>query len=872
MDENIDEMNCGYRSDSILMRLLSSAMDNAYEKVESPDGPIECLHQRSIFYQLSIIQIKGCYDLIQQETDSCIRQDNMLVDLIQLQDLLQARLEKMKTAIHEKDSELIERSKNEFKLRHALASKERQIRHLYASIEIERAKSKSFQDFILNSQANNRDEAKEREICQLRSSIDRQVMNIKQKLVETDADILNEYENWYFSEDKEAYTRLEQNLVTEQMSSDIDILEGPLKIGFQRMQSAEVCPLEEQVQWMIERETTSTVTKAYIRDLKKNVEVSSGLHMLELIQVMTRLRDELATLIIRNENIETRGQGHYNTPLRTSGSDYMEELAAEDLTAETNNHVAKLIRNHEYFIWRQQRKLLGCNKGIGQRCDESRITERGIRNLVDKLDSIIKFEDKKWTKTPACLDHDKRKKGTSCSYKKLLIEERNRIKEEKCASELQQLVAEDTQKILFKDLLENFYLELCDSESESFIRDEIYFTFYRETIKELTTTYDAALEEHQHYCLQKKLQKDICTIFMREMVNEFKTSMGCNVTEISGNKKQWIVSEQVVKYIRNEAFFAICQHQNLLDPGQSSLKEDIDIVLLREIVDASKIKKEAYEFQNFNICWPNIVRSMKEILNWCHRSENMIYIKNTGNSYMKSNEQTLFFPKCPELNIYLMPQANAENLGPVELVQFGTANPSSGYVTAIRLVSKNLQSSSMHQLSTSKELLKDPQCSWGIEIDDLESLHEKGKSLAKLKTIQSILGSSSDIVFSPLIRFQKLLMDFKTMAEQKLQINDIRLEKLKQKVDLIFQASTVVRKNNLLYRDAFARRCYNLQLAENEVDLLGDEVDALLGLLHKIYSLLDQYSPILSLCFDVSGILKQIDKKLNGTTAHAANQ
>ncbi|KAF8413114.1 hypothetical protein HHK36_001090 [Tetracentron sinense] len=41
------------------------------------------------------------------------------------------------------------------------------------------------------------------------------------------------------------------------------------------------------------------------------------------------------------------------------------------------------------------------------------------------------------------------------------------------------------------------------------------------------------------------------------------------------------------------------------------------------------------------------------------------------------------------------------------------------------------------------------------------------------------------------------------------------------------------------------RRCYDLQKAEAEVDLLGDQVEALLGLLEKIYITLNHYSPVL---------------------------
>lgn len=811
MDEYSDEMNCRNRSDSILMRLLRSAMDDAYERVQSTDEPIECLHERSMFYELAIIQIKGCCGLIYEETDSCIPErsrENMLADLIGLQDLLQARLKEMKSLIHEKDNELIERSKNELMLRNALAFKERELQRLRASIEIEKAKSESFHDFVLNFQANNGDEAKEGEICELENSINKQVLNIKQNLkdecaritassainLETDSDMFDEYEDCHFSENEELYARPEQNIVIEQMSSDIDILEGTLKIAFERMQSAEVRPLEEQVKWMIERETTSSVIKGYILDLKQKVEISTRFpneYMLEMIDEMTRLRDELETLTVRNENTERRGQGNYKSlgaPVRSSEplpeSDYMEALAEDDLAAENTNHVAKLIQHHEYFIWRQQRTLLGCNEVLGQsrylstERDKSRSTDKRIRDVVKMLDNIIKLKDEKWIKIPACLEHEKRKTGTSRSYKKLLKEEKIRFKEENFASELQAPVIEDTYFIFFKGLLENFYLELCTCESESFIRDEIYFTFYREAIKKFTTTYNVALEEHRYYGLQNKLQTDICTIFTREMINEFNERVESNFTKIPGNEKHGIVYDEVTRYIKNEACFATRQHQDLCDVVKNSLKVDVDTVLLRDIVKALKMEKEAYEFQNFireDIYWLIIYPSMKEVLNQSCLSESLV--NNTLGSSLKSTEQTFSLLNSPELNKYLMPKTNADgkekNLQPGELDQCGTVDSSSGYVTTFNLVSKKFRSS-MHQLSTSKELLKDPQCTSEIQIDKMESLNEKEKSLAKSETIHSVLHSSSDIMFTPLIRFQKLLLDFKNTAEQKLQTNNLR--------------------------------------------------------------------------------------------------
>ncbi|KAK9189995.1 hypothetical protein WN943_018595 [Citrus x changshan-huyou] len=95
-----------------------------------------------------------------------------------------------------------------------------------------------------------------------------------------------------------------------------------------------------------------------------------------------------------------------------------------------------------------------------------------------------------------------------------------------------------------------------------------------------------------------------------------------------------------------------------------------------------------------------------------------------------------------------------------------------------------------------------------------------------------------------------------------------RLEEMKHRLDLLVELVSSIQKRELLYRTAFIRRRKNLQMAETEVDLLGDQVDALIGLLDKIYTTLHQHSPVLQQHFemsnDVSEILKLIQKELIG--------
>ncbi|KAF8410677.1 hypothetical protein HHK36_003209 [Tetracentron sinense] len=71
------------------------------------------------------------------------------------------------------------------------------------------------------------------------------------------------------------------------------------------------------------------------------------------------------------------------------------------------------------------------------------------------------------------------------------------------------------------------------------------------------------------------------------------------------------------------------------------------------------------------------------------------------------------------------------------------------------------------------------------------------------------------------------------------------LEYLNIQCSPLIQKANLLERTGLVYKQRLERRCSDLQKAEAEVDLLGDEVDALLSLLEKIYMALDHYSPIL---------------------------
>ncbi|XP_042491920.1 uncharacterized protein LOC122071600 [Macadamia integrifolia] len=360
MDEFFDGLGCRLRSsgmvaDSMMMGFVNSAMEEAFDKVCSKEGSIECLNGKWRFYELAIMQLEWCLKFIQEETDSYIVEDKLererlVSELTETRDRIQKRLEETEVAISEKDRELNERSENELKLRQALEMKDRELKSLHSNRKPERTKSEGAHEFIRSSWVD-WDEGVDGEFSELRNTVDKQFWNIKQTLKdeqitltrgmrkikhqhscafdsEPDEELMGEKINWKsgrkiveFCENNKGCeieplnfsSRPELNTGFEKMGSDIDILKETLDLAFGMMDNAislsEMGPVEQQWRCNIEKDTSTIVCRGFLRDIQKSFEskvseerkkVALGLlgaSWSNLMDEMTKLRQELDLLV-----------------------------------------------------------------------------------------------------------------------------------------------------------------------------------------------------------------------------------------------------------------------------------------------------------------------------------------------------------------------------------------------------------------------------------------------------------------------------------------------------------------------------------------------------------------------------------------------
>ncbi|KAK1281438.1 hypothetical protein QJS04_geneDACA014238 [Acorus gramineus] len=115
--------------------------------------------------------------------------------------------------------------------------------------------------------------------------------------------------------------------------------------------------------------------------------------------------------------------------------------------------------------------------------------------------------------------------------------------------------------------------------------------------------------------------------------------------------------------------------------------------------------------------------------------------------------------------------------------------------------------------------------------------------------------------------FALTIMDMESSITKKIVENDSRLENLTYQFQPLVKQADLLKKKALLYKQRFDRKCSDHEKAEYEVDVLGDEVDALLSVLEKVYIALDHYAHVLQHYPGIMEILKLVRRELRGETA-----
>ncbi|KAF8041698.1 hypothetical protein BT93_A0332 [Corymbia citriodora subsp. variegata] len=106
--------------------------------------------------------------------------------------------------------------------------------------------------------------------------------------------------------------------------------------------------------------------------------------------------------------------------------------------------------------------------------------------------------------------------------------------------------------------------------------------------------------------------------------------------------------------------------------------------------------------------------------------------------------------------------------------------------------------------------------------------------------------------------------DLEQSISEDIHRKNMRLGNVGSQLNSLKQKAVALRRMGSIYEQRLERRSTDLQKAEAEVDLLGDQVDTLLNLLEKVYIGLDHYSPILQHYPGIMEVLKLVRRELTG--------
>ncbi|KAI4351385.1 hypothetical protein L6164_005755 [Bauhinia variegata] len=982
--------------DSTMMWIVHFAMNKAQERMNTKKGVIERLNEISKFYELAVMQLDGCISFVESETGSSILESNLeevLDDLIEIRDRLQGRLEESEFAISEKDRELRERLANELKLRQALELKERELISLGANLEVEKARGDNVED-----NEGKRNENSEGEFCDLKTSVDQQMLNIKQRL-EPDYNVLG----------KETPRDIDGKKI-EEMGSDIDILNQTMDLAFGKMKSAlflcEMGPKEKKWKLKIEKDIMSLLIKSFMREFQENIEaqlrkqeeVFKGWweHWPQLMNEVTRLQHELVPLMQvtcaddtnscalssvtdfwQKAFQESEGKplpeetSHNRPKSKRSSPKGDEKNQMKDDKEEENNFVAKMIKNHEFIIRKKSEELSSYKHGSLQE-KRSSPTKRGkehdclkgrIQDVAARLDSLLNWnaklreslygqgvvhkmdtlpEDKlsefnvigkakesndtfesAWKKIEGASHgsnelqdkiRDSKQEKEDRESKGMVLQgmdiplHKNIEEEFDSDRDIERQIQEHVCKYYLKEFINRWNENIERNKIERQIRDEVIFIVLSEAAKDNCLTYNFNLAECHgggtEKCSDKEgniegtIREDICMLIFREMVKEYnKILEDYNGESLVEDDKCKIVSFKTVK---NSAGIASkdCIEDSI---EENLLKEDVYMVVFRGMLKDWKIELCSYFIENLineeiNECImvealkyaSNLSREVKSPIqgNIMEDTYSTVMINQVQN--VKGEEKFLrileSLVRCFEAEEYLMLSAKSEmkehsrqfdlgsergELHEHEIFEDLITDEEQTFCSVTSKVEKAL-----HQLFRSKTLLRELVNSLGHMASESEKMHSQ-TNITEMKM------KSSSSVFLPLLEFSQIFAEFEGMVNKRLEMVSERLEKMKYFLDSVIELAICLRNNELLYQKAFFRRCQNLIKAEAEVDLLGDQVDALASLLEKVYAILHQYAPalqqyfevrnLLSLFLSVSDILELIKNELIGGAATSAS-
>ncbi|KAJ7975073.1 WPP domain-associated protein [Quillaja saponaria] len=472
--------------------------------------------------------------------------------------------------------------------------------------------------------------------------------------------------------------------------------------------------------------------------------------------------------------------------------------------------------------------------------------------------------------------------------------------------DVERLIREGICEAYLKELVDQLNENIESNKIETQIRNEIYYFVFSETMKDKGCTKFIALAEcrdaRAETCLEysastnellgdldSKIREDICGIVFKEMIKECNKIMEDYYTEsLIRDEIYGIVFEEIVENIIKNSSCTLREYQDAKSLTEALVKEDILMVIFKSMmkewemeIDScymeSKSKEELHLFIMAEAVKDAFLltgevksrvqdNDMEDLLSSYLLYENQ-KVKREGkliqilDSLFKCFEagETLMLSAKSEIrehSIQLDLDSERDELHEHEIFEDLLTDEEQTFSSVNSKLEKALQ-----QLVISKVIFQELRSCIGSRIGDSENVHDHITPMVGIPSCgqptyheeQQLDQSGS--AFLALNEFPQVFVDFERIINEKLGVKTQRLEKMKYSLDPLLELVACLRNKEMIYQNAFVRRCQNLRKAEIEVDLLGDQVDVLIALLEKIYLTLHQNAPALQEYFEFTNSL-----------------
>ncbi|CAE6029589.1 unnamed protein product [Arabidopsis arenosa] len=507
-----------------------------------------------------------------------------------------------------------------------------------------------------------------------------------------------------------------------------------------------------------------------------------------------------------------------STGLMPEYNEALKHMSRDNLISHFKIEMNKMKRDHDYEIqelteqcFTFKRKYLNLTErgsfSFMGKDKELEALKKKIPFVISKLDKIL-MEDEKLV-SEGKNDADVKRKLES-----LLLENRQLKDSLSDAAEKMSQLSQATADHL--ELIRKLKSDVEDSCVEASIYKDVYGCSVTEFLGQIKCA-------KQETDLEHSMLREAYELLLEDLAKEARESK----EEFEDSCVESVIMEECCSVIYKEAVKEA--HKKIVELNMHVTEKEG--TLRSEMVDKERLKEEIHMLGCLVKEKENLVQTAENNLATERKKVEVISQQINDLQSQVEQQETEIQDKSEALRV-----VSARELEKVE-----------GYETKI----SNLR----EELELAIESLKE------IKDEKRKTEEKLSATKAEKETLKKQLVSLDLVVPPKLIKGFDIL---EGMIAEKMQKTNSRLKNMQSQLSDLSHLNNEVKGKASTYRQRLEKKCCDLQKAETEVDLLGDEVETLLDLLEKIYIALDHYSPILKHYPGIIEILRLVRRELSG--------